>query len=122
MAQDPYGFTPAAAGSSAPAGPASLAMWLGVGSAMLTSVGFCFCYIPYFLALPMGVAAVWYGSQASGARAPTDDAGRSMAMAGMVSGLLSAIVSGMFLLFILFYLLMYLGIGAAALVLGATQG
>lgn len=120
MAQDPYGFTPAAAGSSMGGGPASRAMWLGVVSAMLSSVGMCFCYAPYLVAFPMGVAAVWYGSQ-SMRTSPADDPGRAMASAGMVSGMLSALVSGAFLLFVALYLMLYFGILVAALIGAAAQ-
>lgn len=121
MAQDPYGFTPAAAGSSVGGGSASLAMWLGVGAAMLSSVGICFCYLPYVAAFPMGVAAMWYGSRAMSGASAGDDAGRSMATAGMLSGLLSALISGTFLLFIAAYLLLYFVIAVVALIGAATQ-
>lgn len=121
MAQDPYGFTPAAPGSSIAASSASLAMWLGVASAMLSSVGMCFCYLPYVVAFPMSVAAVWHASKTLNGASPGDDSGRSMALAGMVSGLLSALVSGAFLLFIALYMMLYIGIMAAALIGAAVQ-
>lgn len=121
MAQDPYGFTPAAPGSTLTGGSASLAMWLGVGAAMLSSVGMCFCYAPYVVAFPMGVAAMWHGSRSMRDAAPGDDTGRSMATAGMVSGLLSALVSGAFLLFVALYLMLYVGIMVIALIGAAAQ-
>lgn len=102
-------------------GTASRAMWLGVGSAMLSSVGMCFCYAPYVVAFPMGVAAMWHASRSMREAAPGDDTGRSMATAGMVSGLLSALVSGAFLLFVALYLMLYVGILVVALIGAATQ-
>ena len=110
MSQDPYGFQ-----SAAPTGEGSQAMWMGVIASLLTAVGACFCYLPYFVALPLGIYAMVKGSRSMSVESPD---GRSMATAGMVSGGVAAVVSGLFVLFIVTYLLFIV----AMMVVGALGG
>ena len=108
MARDPYGFEDTAPPASAE-GDASQAMWFGVIAAMLGSVGVCFCYLPYLVALPMGIYAAWKGYLAVSAAVPPHPKDRAMATAGLVSGTISAVVSGMFVVFLLLYALLVVG-------------
>ncbi len=106
MAQDPYGFPEISGTGGSASSDASTAMWLGMASALLTAVGICACYMPYFVGAPLGFIAAWKGMKAmDGARDPRD---RTMATAGMVSGLIGGIISGLFSLFILMYLVFIL--------------
>lgn len=99
MAQDPYGFPETAAtGSSS---DAVNAMWYGIASAILTAVGICACYVPYFIGAPLGFLAAWKGMKAM--EGAVDARDKAMATAGMVSGLIGGIISGLFSLFILMY-------------------
>lgn len=95
---DPYGY---AADAPATTDPARV-LWMGIAAASLASIGVCACYMPYFVALPMGAWAVWKGSQMK--RAGGDPKEQIMLDAGMVSGGISAAVSSMFVLFWLAYL------------------
>ncbi|MDP2308156.1 MAG: hypothetical protein Q8P18_19205 [Pseudomonadota bacterium] len=122
MPTDPYGFEDSApVGTSS--GDASRAMWFSVSSAMLTSVGMCACYVPYFVALPLGIYGAYLGSRALSTT--TDVNGRSMATAGLVAGIISSLVSGMFALFIALYALVivaYIAIVFVAIVFAAASG
>lgn len=100
MANDPYGFSDEAL--PATTGDATRAMWFGTIAAVLGSVGVCFCYLPYFVALPMGFYGAYLGTKHLGS---TDARDRSMATVATVSGLVSGIVSTGFVLFILMYVL-----------------
>jgi hypothetical protein len=102
MAHDPYGF-PESAPTAGDPSDASRAMWYALGSGLLGSVGICFCYLPYLIALPMSVYAVFLGNRAL--RTATTDDGRAMANGGLTAGIVSACVSGIFALFFLFYAL-----------------
>jgi hypothetical protein len=121
MAQDPYGYVDSAPRGGS--GDAAQAMWFGVAAAMLGSVGICFCYMPYFVSLPLGLYATVKGYRSLGGDSADDTKGRAMATAGMISGLLSSIVSGMFVVFWLMYLLVivlyvvlaFVMVGAAAI-------
>ncbi len=122
MAQDPYGF-PETSSGTAPA-DATLALWLGVAAALLTSLGMCLMYMPYFIAAPMGGYAAYRGYRVVSGVAPGDPRDRTMATAGMVAGGASAVVSSLFILFFLLYLLFIvayfvfiiaiIGVGAAS--------
>ncbi len=119
MARDPYGYEDTAPPASAE-GDASQAMWFGVTAAMLGSVGVCFCYLPYVVALPMGAYAAWKGYRAVSAAVPPHPKDRAMATAGLVSGTISALVSGMFVVFLLMYVVLVVAYMAMLfLVLGA---
>lgn len=126
MPTDPYGFedsAPTGGASGGASGEASRAMWFAVSSALLTSVGMCFCYVPYFIALPLGIYGAYLGSRALSTT--TDVNGRSMATAGLVAGILSSLVSGMFALFIALYALLivaYLAIVFVAVAFSAVSG
>jgi hypothetical protein len=108
MAQDPYGHR-------SDEGDASVAMWVGTISALCAALGPCSCYMTYLVAFPLGLYAVYAGFQSREGSGPTDSAGRSMAMAGMVSGAISAAIGGLILGFIAIYLIFIVLIG----VLGA---
>ncbi len=97
-------------------------MWLALTAALLGSVGICFCYVPYVVALPIGIYAAWLGSRALATA--TDENGRSMATAGLVSGIISSLVNAMFAVFFLFYAFMfvaYIGIVIVAIAAGASE-
>lgn len=125
MPQDPYGFKDAAPPPSLEGGDASRAMWAGVTSALLGTVGICFCYIPYFFALPLGLYAAWSGYKCIGAAA-ADGRDRTMATAGMVSGGVASLISGAFvafwlmylLFFVLYFVFVFVMIGVAAIAQG----
>ncbi|MFN7144687.1 MAG: hypothetical protein ACK4YP_13005, partial [Myxococcota bacterium] len=85
MGADPYGFpeTGATGGSS---GDAIVSLWTGVGALACGAMGPCFCYVPWLVALPLSVAAVWFGIRARSG-VPGRDAGLEHdANAGIVSG------------------------------------
>ncbi|MDP2315054.1 MAG: hypothetical protein Q8P41_19295 [Pseudomonadota bacterium] len=122
MSQDPYGF-PDAAPSGGAGDDASRAMWLSLSAALLGSVGICFCYVPYLVALPLGIYGAYLGSRALSAA--VEEKSKAMATAGLVGGILSGLVSGMFALFFLLYALMavvYVFIIAAAIAAAAADG
>jgi hypothetical protein len=101
MANDPYGFSDDALPSAS--GDATRAMWFGTIAAVLGSVGVCFCYLPYFAALPMGFYGAYLGTKHLGA---ADERDRAMATVATVSGLVSGIVSTGFVLFMLMYIML----------------
>ena len=119
MAQDPYGYVEAATGEAS--GAASQAMWFGVASAIFASVGLCACYMPYFVASPLGIYAAYKGFQALNVATEARD--RNMATAGLTAGIIAGLVSTMFVLFILAYVAFFViyfififlmvGVGAA---------
>lgn len=100
MAQDPYGFVEGNAGDASSA--ASQAMWFGIASAILASIGICACYMPYFAASPLGIYAAYKGFAALNTATEARD--RNMATAGLTAGIIAGMVSTMFVLFILAYL------------------
>lgn len=107
MAQDPYGYSDSAAGGGDLSTDASTAMWLGIAATTLGSVGVCFCYVPYLIALPLGIMALFRGWKVyNTAKEGTSE--RTMASAGLVAGALSSGVSGMFVLFMAMYVLLIL--------------
>lgn len=121
MAQDPYGFDDAAPAGT-PTGDASRALWFSVSAALLTSVGMCACYVPYFVAAPLGAYGAYLGSRAL--PLARDDSTRTMATAGVVAGAVSSVVSGMFALVILMYvafLVIYLAIIFVAVFAGIAS-
>jgi len=125
VAQDPYGFKdsgPVALDAAGASADAARAMWLALGAALLGSVGICFCYVPYLIALPMSVYAAFLGNRAL--RAVTTEDGRALANGGMVGGVVAACVSAMFSLICLLYLgfiIVYFGVIVAAVGAAATQ-
>lgn len=123
MAQDPYGFKdsgPVALDATGASADATRAMQLALCSALLGSVGVCFCYVPYLIALPMSVYAAFLGNRAL--RAVTTEEGRALANGGLVGGILAACVSAIFSLFFLLYLgIMVVYFGAIVAVLGAAS-
>jgi len=123
MAPDPYGFEDSGLTGGASGDDASRAMWFSVSAALLSAVGMCFCYVPYFVALPLGVYGAFLGQRALSTS--TDINSRSMATAGLVAGILSSLVSGMFSLFILLYgmfIMAYLAIVFVAVAVAGASG
>lgn len=122
MPQDPYGFpdaAPAGAGAGTAGGdgvdPAAMtSMWSGVISTVCAAAGPCLCYAPYLAALPLGVYAIYTGVQTR--KVASDDASRSLGMAGIVSGAFGAGISALFLLAVMAYvafLILMVVVGAA---------
>lgn len=124
MAQDPYGYNDSADGGGDLSTDARTAMWLGIAATTLGSVGVCFCYVPYLIALPLGVMALLRGWKVYNV-ARLDSPERNMASAGLVAGAMSTGVSAMFVLFMLVYvcfLILYFGVIIAAIGAGAAGG
>lgn len=120
MSQDPYGFPEAA--PAAGAADVSTALWLGVASALLAAVGVCMCYVPYFIALPVGAYGAYKGYQALAT--VTDARDRTMATVALVAGTISTVISGIFAVFILAYavfFVLYMGVVMAAIGFGAAS-
>jgi uncharacterized membrane protein len=120
MAPDPYGFEDSAPTGASSGDDASRAMWFSVSSALLAAVGMCFCYVPYFVALPLGIYGAYLGQRALSTT--TDTNGRSMATAGLVAGIISSLVSGMFSLFIVLYAMFIVAYIAIVAVFVAAAG
>lgn len=116
MAQDPYGFRESVIPTTGGGGDAAVSMWCGTAAAMLAAVGPCSCYMSYLLALPLGIYAVYSGYMN---REPGGDAGgRSMALAGMLSGGLATAISAVFVFFMVAYLVMIFAFGIAGALAG----
>ncbi|MFN7144967.1 MAG: hypothetical protein ACK4YP_14415, partial [Myxococcota bacterium] len=117
---DPYGFpesTPGAGG-----GDVTTALWLGVASALLAAVGVCMCYVPYFIALPVGAYGAYKGYQALAS--VTDARDRTMATVALVTGSISAVISAIFAVFVIAYavfFVLYMGVIMAAIGMGAAS-
>ncbi|MFZ5478582.1 MAG: hypothetical protein ACOZNI_17560 [Myxococcota bacterium] len=95
MSTDPYGYPE----TLPPDG--SKTLWTAVTAMILTSIGICACYVPYFVAAPLGI---WAAIRANAAMAAaTDPRDRLLASASLVMGAVSGLISGMFSLFILMY-------------------
>lgn len=111
MAQDPYGY-PSAHGET---GNGNAVLWCGVGALILTMFGPCLCYLPNFLAVPLGAYAIWTGSRMS--RSGPEG---NLALAGMITGGLGAFFSLLILFAIVAYVLFVVGlVGMGALAEGA---
>mgnify|MGYP003336302600 FL=1 len=124
MAQDPYGYTDSATGGGDLSADARMAMWLGIAATTLGSVGVCFCYVPYVIALPLGVMALMRGWRVYNT-AKLESPERQMASAGLVAGAMSTGVSAMFVLFLIVYIcfiVLYFGVIIAAIGAGAASG
>ncbi len=107
---DPYGY------ADAPAAPANLAtqsMYAGILSLCLAAIAPCLCYMPYFLALPVGAYAIYAATTVQGANDPTGLADKAMATGGMLAGGISALLSLLFLLGVGAYILLIVGLGMA---------
>lgn len=115
MAADPYGFPEAAPAGGSP-GDATTALWTGVGALILGAIGPCACYLPWFLALPLSVAAVYHGARAMKSPDVASAEGlRSAANAGFVGGLVALVLSLLyFLLFAVYLVYMLVLFGAIA--------
>lgn len=117
MAQDPYGFresvAPTAGGGG---GEAAVAMWCGTAATMLAAVGPCSCYMTYLLALPLGIYAVYSGFM--NRESAADAGGRTMALAGMVSGGLATVISALFVFGMAIYLVVIFAFGIAGALAG----
>lgn len=115
MAADPYGFPEAAPASGTP-GDATASLWTGVSSLILGAIGPCLCYLPWFLALPLSVAAVYYGARAmKSTDVSSSDGLRAAANAGFVSGLVALLLSLLYVvLFVVYLVYMIVVFGAIA--------
>ena len=111
MASDPYGFPDSAPGGTDSSAP-SFAIWTGMGAALCAAMGPCSCYMSYFMAVPLSLAAIWYGWQGYRSSVPIE---RTASVAGLLGGLISLVPS----MIIIMVVVMYIGIFAVAL-LGAA--
>ncbi|MDP2305791.1 MAG: hypothetical protein Q8P18_07165 [Pseudomonadota bacterium] len=112
MANDPYGFPDAVAGSSAPT-DAAICLWTGVAALICGALGPCLCYTPWFVAFPLSIVSIYYGVEAKsgGPIAPGfDTASTAGLVAAGVSLALSLLYIGIFVI--------YVGIFAFAAVAG----
>jgi hypothetical protein len=100
MPNDPYGYAP----ELPVATDLSRLLWSGVISAILSAVGMCACYIPFFVGAPLGLWSAWRGMKAL--ETATDPRDRTMATAAMVSGLLGGLISSAWVMFVLLYALL----------------
>lgn len=115
MANDPYGYGDSGEGARYSDAEASTAMWTGLISAICAAIGPCSCYVTYLVAMPLGLYAMWAGWQTREGAGPQDHAGRSMALAGLLSGAVGTVIGGLFLAFIVAYfafIFFVAGIGA----------
>lgn len=83
-----------------------------MGAALSAAMGPCSCYMSYLLAVPLSLAAIWYGWQGYRSSVPIE---RSASTAGLIGGLVALVPSVMILMVMAAYLLMLVAvmIGAA---------
>lgn len=117
MAADPYGYPDAAPAD--PAGAASTSMWCGIGALMSGMLAPYCCYMGYFIALPLSIAALYYGTRGRNAASESE---RNSANAGLVSGTLALAVSLMWTVILVTLAVFYALIFVFAIFGAALEG
>lgn len=103
MGSDPYGFPETATPAGGSPTDAIIALWTGVGALACGAIGPCFCYVPWLVAIPLAVAAVWFGIRARSGPVGRDAGLEHAANAGIVSGAIGAALGLTFLLGVVAY-------------------
>lgn len=81
-------------------------LWASMGAMALTAFGPMFCYLPYFVALPLGAWGAWQGWQVSQS-AERNSHDHRLSQIALISGLMSTGISGLFVVTMLFVVAIY---------------